>query len=218
MNGQSGSGMMRGSSGLRMMQGYGNGMGMMDDHSNFGMMNGWYGSSSATSTQTLAQAQQRVEAYIATFKDKNLVLDEVIEFQRNFYAVVNDASTGHGAFEVLVNKTNGAVMPEFGPDMMWNTKYGMMTGWMGGMMGYSQPTGAMQVSSDRAATVARQWLDKNQPGATPEAADQFPGYYTVHFDVNGKVAGMLSVDGYSGAVWYHSWHGSAIGQLELNHR
>jgi hypothetical protein len=32
----------------------------------------------------------------------------------------------------------------------------------------------------------------------------------VHFRKNGTIAGMLSVNGYSGQVWYHSWHGTFI--------
>jgi len=35
----------------------------------------------------------------------------------------------------------------------------------------------------------------------------FSGYYTFHFEVNGEMQ-MLSVNGYSGAVWFHSWHGN----------
>jgi hypothetical protein len=33
-----------------------------------------------------------------------------------------------------------------------------------------------------------------------------------NFDVlqNGKTYGMLSVNGYSGQVWYHTWHGTFI--------
>lgn len=69
------------------------------------------------------------------------------------------------------------------------------------------PSGPMTVSRARAAQIARQWLAHNRPGATIEAPDQFPGYYTIHFHKIGKIAGMLSVNGYSGQVWYHTWHG-----------
>lgn len=33
-----------------------------------------------------------------------------------------------------------------------------------------------------------------------------------HFDVmkNGKMYGMLDVNGYSGQAWYHTWHGGFI--------
>jgi hypothetical protein len=161
---------------------------------------------------TLNQAQQNVQRYIDQFGNPNLAIDEIMEFQRNFYAVVADKRTGHGAFEVLVNKATGAVFLEYGPAMMWNTNYGMMRS----MMGYQQPSGPMTVSAAHATRLARQWLQRNQPGATTEAPDQFPGYYTLHILRNGKVTGMLSVTGYSGQVWYHTWHGGLIRRRDLH--
>jgi hypothetical protein len=32
---------------------------------------------------------------------------------------------------------------------------------------------------------------------------------------DGKVAGMLSVNGYTGQVWYHTWHGNFISEREF---
>ncbi len=40
----------------------------------------------------------------------------------------------------------------------------------------------------------------------------FPGYYTVDFEVNGQTAGMLSVNAYTGQVWYHTWHGQFLSE------
>jgi len=101
-----------------------------------------------------------VQRYIDQFGNPNLAIDELMEFQRNFYAIVADKSTGHGAFEVLVNKATGAVCPEYGPAMMWNTTYGMM----GHVMGYQQPSGPMTVSATQAAPIAQRWLAQHQPG------------------------------------------------------
>ena len=53
-----------------------------------------------------------------------------------------------------------------------------------------------------------------RPGLTVGNADTFYGYYTLHTLKSGQVEGMLSVNGYSGAVWYHSWHGAFIGMKE----
>jgi len=163
-------------------------------------------------TLTLTQAQQRVQHYIAQYGTTPLAIDEVMEFQKNFYAIVKDKATGHGAFEVLVNKVTGAVFPEYGPAMMWNTQYGMMRG----MMGYQQSSGPMTIAPTQATRTATQWLQQNQAGATTEAPEQFPGYYTVHILKNGAVTGMLSVNGYSGQVWYHTWHGALIQMKDLH--
>lgn len=140
-----------------------------------GMMG--YGTFGTAQGQTLAlaQAEQAVHRYIAGFGQPSLALDELLEFQDNVYAIVADKSTGHGAFEVLVSKTTGAVFPEYGPAMMWNTQYGMM----GAMLGYQRPSGPMTVTPRQATRIAQQWLARNQPGSPTEPPDQFPGYYTL---------------------------------------
>lgn len=192
---------------------HGRGPGGMMGYGPGGMMGG-YPRSLPAGTQVISidQAQRNVEQYIAAYGGSNLVLDELIEFQDNFYAIVKEKSTGTGAFELLVDRVTGTVAPEPGPDMMWNTRYGMMAG---GMMGAFRPSGTMTVTGDRAAEIAQAWLDANVPGARTETPDQFYGYYTVHFTQNGQVAGMLSVNGYSGQVWFHSWHGAFIQQREV---
>lgn len=202
-----------------MMGGSGAGPGSITDNypgPASGMMGGWFGGVPAGSTISLTQAQQDAQAYLSRLGSPDLQLDEIMEFQSNFYAIVKEHSTGVGAFEVLINKTTGAVMREPGPDMLWNTKYGMpganapMAAWMG----HQTPTGPMTVSTDQARQDAQRWLDANQPGSTTETPDQFYGYYTLHILKDGEVTGMLSVNGYTGQVWYHSWHGAFIGMTE----
>ena len=186
-----------------MMGGWGGGPG--------GMMGGWgWNSPSGGNTISIVQAKQAVENYISSTGNPNLQIDEVMEFQNNFYAIIKEKDTGKGAMEVLVNKSTGSVFPEYGPNMMWNTKYspmaGMMRGWWGGA-----PSGQEGVSADQAKSIAQQWLDANQPGSTPEEEpDAFHGYYTLHTLKDGKVTGMLSVNAYTGQVWYHNWHGAFI--------
>jgi hypothetical protein len=167
---------------------------------------------------TITRAQHQVQVYVRQYGNPHLVTDEVLEFQRNFYAIVKDTSSGHGAFEVLVNKWSGLVFPEYGPAMMWNTEYGMMRSGMmgGGMMGYRNSGGPMTVSAAYAARSARQWLQQHQSGTTVETPDQFPGYYTIHFHRNGVIAGMLSVNGYTGQIWYHNWHGKFVRMKKVN--
>src|SRR4030042_456250 len=53
---------------------------------------------------------------------------EVMECSSNFYAVLQEKETGRGAMEILLDPYSGAVSPEMGPNMMWNTKYGPMGG------------------------------------------------------------------------------------------
>ncbi|MCL4544541.1 MAG: hypothetical protein M1118_08085, partial [Chloroflexi bacterium] len=181
------------------------------------MMRGWSNPAAARQITSLAQAQQVAQDFVDSLGNKNLDLDEIMEFQNNYYAIVKENSTSIGAFEILINRSSGAVMPEPGPNMMWNTKYGMMSSPspMGTAMGYQQPGGPVTVTPTQAKTLGQQWLDVHQPGTTTESPDQFYGYYTLHILKDGQVTGMLSVNGYTGQVWFHTWHGSFIQMKQI---
>ncbi len=170
----------------------------------------------ASSTQNISmdKAQQSVQSFIDRTGNSDLRIDELMQFDRNFYALIKEKSTGIGAFEVLVNPTTGAVGYEPGPDMMWNAKYGMMRGF-GGMMGSGSASGSMTVPPDRAAQIAQGWLDRRGGGYSAGTPDAFYGYYTFHFLRSGQMAGMLSINGSTGQVWFHSWHGNFIQSREL---
>lgn len=86
----------------------------------------------------------------------------------------------------------------------------------GGMMGgrYLGSFGAMRITAGQAITLAQRWLDARMPGTMAgDEADQFYGYYTIHTMADGAISGMLSVSGYTGQVWYHSWHGDFIDMI-----
>jgi len=196
-----------------------------------GMLGGW-GGWGGTYPQgakllTIDEAKLAVDRYLSAWNNANdLEVVEVMEFSLNFYAIVQEKSTGLGAFEVLVGKSSGAVRPEPGPNMMWNQKYGMMGGrgmmggWgYGGMMGGwgpgYVPSAQMSVDEAQARQNAQSYLDRVMPGATlSEHAAAFYGYYTIDVKQDGQDVGMLSVNGYTGQVWYHSWHGTFVQEKE----
>jgi len=170
----------------------------------------------------MEQARGLVEKYLSGL-NPDLRVKEIMEFSQNYYVRVQEESTGINAFELLVDRSTGQVSPEPGPNMMWNTKYGMMTrrGMMmmgSGMMigrGTNYPISArMSVSVQDASKYAQKWLDPNFRGAEMEEAYSFYGYYTIDFSHNGQTIGMLSVNGYTGDVWYHTWHGEFIRMVE----
>jgi hypothetical protein len=198
----------------------------------WGMMGGRhvYRPAQPTQIQTLAAARSDAQQFANRL---SLRVDEVMQFQRNFYAKLVDSS-GHGATEMLVDPSTGVVSIEYGPAMMWNTRYGMgrSAGAMmgsygrgmmrgqgyGGMMGGYGSAGSSStapatrsVSLAQAHTFAQRWLDRNEAGVRVESAgDAFPGYYTLETLKAGKITGMISVNASSGAVWPHWWHGAFI--------
>jgi hypothetical protein len=175
---------------------------------------GWFGTSSNHNI-SIDSAQQSVQSFLDRTGDRDLRMDELMEFDRNFYALIKEKSTGIGAFELLVDKTTGAVGYEPGPDMMWNAKYGMMRAGLGGMIGFGPTSGAMTVTPERATQNAQGWLDQRGGGYSAGTPDAFYGYYTFHFLRYGRIAGMLSVNGSNGQVWFHTWHGNFIQSREL---
>jgi hypothetical protein len=210
-----------------MMGGYGYGQafsgtvphdsGMMDwDGAGCPMGGHWGNLTTDGEPLTMEQAAQAVEDYLASTGNDGLHLAEVMEFSGNFYAEIREESTGIGAFELLVNRYTGAVYPEPGPNMMWNTEYGHMNGM--GMMGqWGAGAGEMSVTSEQAVNLAQEYVDQIAPGSMVGEAEAFYGYYTLHTEKDGEITGMLSVNGYSGAVWYHNWHGDFIGMTGDEH-
>jgi hypothetical protein len=166
---------------------------------------------STTKVDSFDQAKTLANEYLVGV-GSGLEIKEVEEWTNNFYVRVQEKNTGINAFELLVDRYSGRVMPEPGPNMMWNQKYGMMGGMMGGFQGTSAVN--MTVNTTRAAEIAQEWLDSNFPSANVEDPDIYYGYYTIDFSKGGSTIGMLSVNGYTGDVWYHSWHGSFIGRVE----
>lgn len=205
------------------------GYGMMG---NGGMMGGgmmWNSNSPFLSVEplTVVEASEAVESYLASLNDSNLALHEVMIFDNHAYAEIVEIDTGIGAMELLVDPTTKAVYPEMGPNMMWNLKYGMMSGYggngmMGGMMRqfFNAPTDAntkMNVTPEEAITAAQSYLDANFASANLKVADEadpFYGYYTLHVTRDGQVVGMLSVNGFSKAVFPHTWHGKLLEMSE----
>jgi hypothetical protein len=176
-------------------------------------MGGW-GYPSTGTPITLEQAIQAAESYIATYGNPDLELAEVMEFANNFYAQVRERNTGRYAFEILIDRFTGAVYPEPGPNMMWNARYGHMWSMSGGQWG-GVPAAEMTIAPEQARTLAQQYLDTYLPGASVgDEADAFYGYYTTHTVQDGQIVGMLSVNGYTGQIWHHSWHGTFLGMVE----
>jgi len=180
-----------------------------------GMMGGYSGGNvNPNATPITLDKAEGIAKQYAQSLGANLKVAEVMQFDNGFYAEIVESDTGIGAQEILIDLYTGAACPEFGPNMMWNTKYGHMGGGQGGMMGRffnQQPSDKLTVTPEQARQDAQAYLDQAQPGLkVGDDIVQFYGYYTLHTFKDSKEFGMLSVNGYSGQVWYHTWHGAFV--------
>lgn len=103
----------------------------------------------------------------------------------------------------------GGTMSQGGMMAAPRGSWGMMGGRFRGDPTWTHYGGTQKaaISAARAEQLAGGWLAENAPGLAAGEADAFPGYFTLHTLRDGAVAGMLSVNAYTGAVWYHWWHG-----------
>lgn len=194
-----------------------------------GMMND-FGTGSTADPLTVPETHEAVESYLAAYDDQELVIKEIMIFDNNAYAVVLEDSTGIGAFELLIDPATKEVYPEYGPNMMWNLKYGMMGGTGGyGMMGSGMMRGSgyntdprayegigeMSIRPEEALETAQRYLNEASPGTkVSDEITPFYGYYTIDIERNGEITGMLSVNGSAGQVFPHTWHGEFIEMSE----
>ncbi len=196
---------------------YSMGLGMMDGgyetkSSRWGMMQGGVFVDANVEPLTIAEAESALEDYLTASAYDDLEIGEIMIFDNHAYAQFVEVSTGIGAMEVLVDPVSLAVTPEHGPNMMWNQKYSTMGG--RGMMGgftSSVVSADMPISEEEASKFAQSYLDEAHPGLeVDEHADAFYGYYTLHTLQDGETVGMLSVNGYTGQVFLHTWHGDLL--------
>ena len=175
---------------------------------------------------------ERVEEYIAGY-DENLVISDIFVFEDSeYYFSIMEEDTGMGAMELLVDQYTGNVFPEYGPNMMWNLKYGMHNNSGYGMMdrgrgmmgrGYRTPYYSYDgdfegntISKADAQQSAQKYLDEymSEDYLVTDDSHEFYGYYTFHIQKDGEPSGMLSVNGLTGEVWYHDWHGTLTEIIE----
>ena len=193
--GMMGPGMMGGQGGMMGGQG-----GMMGGQ---GGMMGYY--SGVPTTLSHDRAGAIANSYLASLNNPELKIGEFEEYSHNFYVSLVERSTGRGALEFIIDRYSGSPQPE-PPSMMWNGKYSMMG---------SYQQAQMSVTPQQAMKIAQDFLDVVYPGTKADEIVAYYGYYTIMTMLEGEHYGMLSINGYSGDIWYHTWHGMFIGMKEL---
>jgi hypothetical protein len=173
---------------------------------------------------SLEVLKDEVNNYLDNYERK-LVISDIFTFEDSeYYFSIIEEETGMGAMELLVNPYSASVFPEYGPNMMWNLKYGMhgnngsMSG--RGMMRFNNFNYDNRISDDRIENEISaeasydygvKYLEEYKNKLTLENDyHEFYGYYTYHVKQNNETVGMLSVHGFTGEVWYHDWHGQLM--------
>jgi len=178
-----------------------------------GMMRGFNSGNQYIDLKNISfdQVKSSGEKYLNDIGLQDVKIKEIMEFSNNFYIETVEEDTGFGAVELLFDKTSGTIFPEYGPNMMWNQKYGIHS-----IMGNNQFDINMKIDKEKAIEIASSYLTKISPNEFAEdEVEKFYGYYTIDtVNKDGAVVGMLSVNGFTGQVWYHNWHGTFIEMKE----
>ncbi|MFO3795932.1 MAG: hypothetical protein ACK8QZ_01430, partial [Anaerolineales bacterium] len=143
-----------------------------------------WGSAPALPTLSIEDAKQAAESYIQRLGLSGLEVSEVMIFNNGGYVIVSETESGIGAFELLIDPLSKIAYPEYGPNRMWNQKYGALTH-SGlrrghGMWRWNPPTipevsAEMPVSEEQDKEIAQKFLDGYLPGAKVEKVTRFYG-------------------------------------------
>jgi hypothetical protein len=147
---------------------------------------------------TAADAKQRLATFAASC-GPDVHVANVTPFASEVYAQLTDGA-GTGLGEALVDRYTGAVAPEPGPNLLWNTRWGLAAGTVATPR-YDEPA---------ARQLAAAFVDKYLPGATVLPGATLPGYDTFAYGRQQTVEGLLSVNAMTGVVWVHVWVGPVL--------
>lgn len=189
-----------------------------------GMMKWWFNGyerpSEVKGKLSEEQIADDVKKYLEDFDDTLKISDVFIYKDSDYYISVVETDTGKGALELLVNPYTGYIYPEYGPNMMWNEKYGMyygrrngmmrmMYGWQVNPVSDENGNGSKNVNHEQAIKAADEYVKKTEGKEffVPGEGHEFYGYFTFHVNQGNEPVGMLSVNYYTGDIWYHTWHG-----------
>jgi hypothetical protein len=156
---------------------------------------------------TSNKALDIVDKYLRKTNNEDLFADRLYEYNTHFEVELRERDTRRGAFELLIDKFNGRVTPEEGPNLLWNTKYGLN----GNYFGVQPP---MTLSLDDALRQVGEFIKRTSPELKVSGdVIEYYGYYEFHIVQDGKLAIEANVSGFGGQLWIENWHGSALREV-----
>ena len=192
-----------------------------------GMMSNWFGTNTNNNQRdyvgkekmSIDKIRDAVENYIQIYNDNLEIADIFVFKDTDYYVSIQEKDTGKGAIELLVNPYTGDVYPENGPNITWNEKYAIYGGSSYGMMGsfqqnrnnrnYRDEYTEKYIDRNKAIKIANEYAKRNidKDFSVLDEGREFYGYYTFQVNEGDKPVGMLSVNYYTGDIWFHNWHG-----------
>lgn len=173
------------------------------------------------SIKDIEELKRNVERYLDNYSEQLKIEDIFIYSNSSYYFSIVEEKTARGAMELLVNPITGEVYPEYGPNMMWNTKFGIHdSSTYGSMMNpvNSDYSVGSELTDKEALEKANEYLSKLSKNLIAEKGGHaFYGYYTFHINEGENLKGMISVNSYTGEVWYHNWHGDIVDLISQDH-
>jgi hypothetical protein len=163
----------------------------------------------------LTKTKELVDAYLQQFNVPNLVLKEIIVFNNNSYARIEDKSSGINVLELIIDTETDIVLSEYSSSFTWNVMYPSIpdSKTIGNIK--LTPSGPvanpaenpLSISPQQAKIMAQQYLKQYKINVRlSKTVEMFSGYYVIEYLHWGKVVGMISINGYTGRAFRRDWH------------
>ncbi len=158
---------------------------------------------------TSNKAMEIAETFLKKTLNEDLLVQRLFEYNTHFEVELLEKDTRRGAFELIIDKFNGRVTPEIGPNLLWNGKFGQGGNYFG-----LQPVMTIPVVS--ALQSVGDFIKRTSPELKVEGdVIEYYGYYEFHVTQDDKMVLEININGFSGQMWIENWHGSLLREAKI---
>jgi hypothetical protein len=156
---------------------------------------------------TRNKAIEIINSYLAKTRNDDLYIQVIYEYNTHYEVELKEMETHRGAFELLVDKFNGRVFPEPGPNLVWNGKYGVNANYFG----VQSP---MSITVNEALKLVGEFVRRTSPGMRVQGdVSDYYGYYEFHVTMEDTLVLEINVNGFNGQIWVENWHGPLLSEF-----
>lgn len=156
--------------------------------------------------ETHQEALAALEGFLNATQS-GLKVSELWEYETAYKAELSDVD-GEKAFDLLVDKFTGAVLPEMGFSMMMNASWGRA------LQRTPRFGRTLRLPQEEATAAAQAFVDENGLGYKLQPPETYPGFYKFHTldpAAQGGVGMDIMVSGYDGGIWMETLLGLPLG-------